>query len=136
MKSLYLAIICFILLSCNSSDSEIKRTIIDPNDASEMALLMRQMSDDLDIIKNKILNGEDIIGDQLQFSQIHKMKTTDESFLSEGLTQMSIGFDLVVDNYNENPSRDNYNAIVNNCISCHKGMCPGPLSRINNLILD
>ena len=136
MKSLYLVIICFILLSCNSSDSEIKRAIIDPNDASEMALLMRQMSDDLDIIKNKILNGEDIIGDQLQFSQIHKMKTTDESFLSEGLMQMSIGFDLVVDNYNENPSRDNYNAIVNNCISCHKGMCPGPLSRINNLILD
>ena len=136
MKSLYLAIICFILLSCNSSDSEIKRTIIDPNDASEMALLMRQMSDDLDIIKNKILNGEDIIGDQLQFSQIHKMKTTDESFLSEGLTQMSIGFDLVVNNFNENPSRDNYNTIVINCISCHKGMCPGPLSRINKLILD
>ena len=136
MKSLYLAIICFILLSCNSSDSEIKRTIIDPNDASEMALLMRQMSDDLDIIKNKILNGEDIIGDQLQFSQIHKMKTTDESFLSEGLNQMSIGFDLVVNNFNENPSRDNYNTIVNNCIGCHKGMCPGPLSRINNLILD
>ena len=136
MKSLYLVIICFILLSCNSSDSEIKRTIIDPNDASEMALLMRQMSDDLDIIKNKILNGEDIIGDQLQFSQIHKMKTTDESFLSEGLTQMSIGFDLVVNNFNENPSRDKYNTIVNNCISCHKCMCPGPLSRINKLILD
>jgi len=103
VKSLYLAIICFILLSCNSSDSEIKRTIIDPNDTSEMALLMRQMSDDLDIIKNKILNGEDIIGDQLQFSQIHKMKTTDESFLFEGLTQMSIGFDLLVNNFNENP---------------------------------
>ena len=136
MKSLYLVIICFILLSCNSSDSEIKRTIIDPNDASEMALLMRQMSDDLDIIKNKILNGEDIIGDQLQFSQIHKMKTTDESFLSEGLTQMSIGFDLVVNNFNENPSRDKYNTIVNNCISCHKGMWPGPFSRINKLNLD
>lgn len=136
MKSLYLAIICVLVASCKPSDSHIKKTIIDPNDASEMALLMRQMSNDLDVIKNKILNGQDIINDQLQFSQIHKMKTTDESFLSEGLTQMSKGFDFVVNNFNENPSRDNYNSIVNNCISCHKGMCPGPLSRINNLILD
>ena len=136
MKSLYLAIICVLVVSCKPSDSNIKKTIIDPNDASEMALLMRQMSNDLDVIKNKILNGEDIINDQLQFSQIHKMKTTDESFLSEGLTQMSKGFDFVVNNFNENPSKDNYNSIVNNCISCHKGMCPGPLSRINNLILD
>ena len=49
---------------------------------------------------------------------------------------MSIGFDLVVTSFNEDPSESNYKSIVNTCISCHQGMCPGPLERIDNLILE
>tara|TARA_B100000073_G_C23354298_1_gene420143 strand:+ start:48 stop:458 length:411 start_codon:yes stop_codon:yes gene_type:complete len=124
-----------ILFSCVHNDKEIKQGIIDPNDASEMALMMRDMFNQLEMIKNKIESGEDISNELLQFIDIHKTKATDESFVIDDLKRMSIGFKKVVEKFNKLPSKRNYNLIVNNCISCHQGLCPGPLDRIDNLIL-
>ena len=131
----FLIISALFFIACINSKED-PTTITDPNDTSEMAILMREMFAQLDVIKSKIDVGEDISHEQLQFVAIHKTETTDESFLTEGLTSMSIGFDLVVTSFNEDPSESNYKSIVNTCISCHQGMCPGPLERIDNLILE
>ena len=136
MRVLIFIFLSAIVTSCIQQDKEIKQAILDPNETSEMAILMREMFAQLDVIKSKIEAGEDISHEQLQFVAIHKTETTDESFLTEGLTSMSIGFDLVVTSFNEDPSESNYKSIVNTCISCHQGMCPGPLERIDNLILE
>ena len=136
MRVLIFIFLSAIVTSCVHPDKEIKQAILDPNETSEMAILMREMFAQLDVIKSKIEAGEDISHEQLQFVAIHKTETTDESFLTEGLTSMSIGFDLVVTSFNEDPSESNYKSIVNTCISCHQGMCPGPLERIDNLILE
>ena len=136
MRVLIFIFLSAIVTSCIQQDKEIKQTVLDPNETSEMAILMREMFAQLDVIKSKIEAGEDISHEQLQFVAIHKTETTDESFLTEGLTSMSIGFDLIVTSFNEDPSESNYKSIVNTCISCHQGMCPGPLERIDNLILE
>ena len=136
MRVLIFIFLSAIVTSCVHHDKEIKQAILDPNETSEMAILMREMFAQLDVIKRQIEAGEDISHEQLQFVAIHKTETTDESFLTEGLTSMSIGFDLVVTSFNEDPSESNYKSIVNTCISCHQGMCPGPLERIDNLILE
>ena len=136
MRVLIFIFLSAIVTSCIQQDKEIKQAVLDPNETSEMAILMREMFAQLDVIKSKIEAGEDISHEQLQFVAIHKTETTDESFLTEGLTSMSIGFDLVVTSFNEDPSESNYKSIVNTCISCHQGMCPGPLERIDNLILE
>ena len=136
MRVLLFIFLSAIVTSCIQQDKEIKQAILDPNETSEMAILMREMFAQLDVIKSKIETGEDISHEQLQFVAIHKTETTDESFLTEGLTSMSIGFDLIVTSFNEDPSESNYKSIVNTCISCHQGMCPGPLERIDNLILE
>jgi hypothetical protein len=132
MKELLIIIILFFS-SC--IDKEEKKTITDPNNASEMALLMRDMFIQLEIIKEKIENGENISSEQLDFEIIHKQKATDESFLKEGLVPMSKGYSLVIEGFNKNPSKEKYKSIVNTCISCHISMCPGPLERIDNLIV-
>ena len=136
MRVLIFIFLSAIVTSCIQQDKEIKQAVLDPNETSEMAILMREMFAQLDVIKSKIEAGEDISHEQLQFVAIHKTETTDESFLTEGLTSMSIGFDLIVTSFNEDQSESNYKSIVNTCISCHQGMCPGPLERIDNLILE
>ena len=136
MKELTLLLLFTILFSCTHNDKDIKKGIIDPNDSSEMALMMRDMYNQLDMIKTKIEADEDISNELLKFIDIHKTKTTDESFVTDGLKSMSLGFKEVVENFNNLPTKNNYKLIVNNCISCHKGLCPGPLERIDNLILN
>ena len=113
-----------------------QQTIIDPNDSSEMALMMRDMFFKLNDIKSKIQSGQDISYEQLRFSIIHETEATDNSFFNNGLTLMSKAFEQKVIDFNNYPSVQNYTEIVNNCISCHQGMCPGPLQRIDNLILE
>jgi len=136
MRVLILIFLFAFVSSCVQNDKRIQETILDPNEASQMAMLMREMFTKLDVIKSKIEDGEDISNEQLQFVDIHDTETTDESFLTEGFTSMSMGFNLLVNNFNESPSNSNYKSIVNSCISCHQGMCPGPLERIDNLILE
>lgn len=135
MRSFILFLIVCTLFSCSNQNKK-QQTIIDPNDSSEMALMMRDMFFKLNDIKSKIQSGQDISYEQLRFSIIHETEATDSSFFNNGLTLMSKAFEKKVVDFNNHPSVQNYTEIVNNCISCHQGMCPGPLQRIDNLILE
>ena len=135
MRSFLLFLVVCTLFSCSNQNKN-QQTIIDPNDASEMALMMRDMFFKLNDIKSKIQSEQDISYEQLRFSIIHESEATDDSFLNNGLTLMSKAFEQKVLEFNNDPSIQNYTEIVNNCISCHQGMCPGPIQRIDNLILE
>ena len=120
--------------SCINSKEE-PTTITDPNDTSEMALLMRDMFERLEVIKDKIENNQNLSKEQLSFAIIHSQEATDSSFTKEGLVLMSEGYSRIINQFNNYPSKENYKSIVNTCINCHISMCPGPLERIDNLIL-
>ena len=128
-------IISAIFLSACSNSKEESTTITDPNDTSEMALLMRDMFERMEVIKDKIENNEDLSKEQLSFASIHLQVATDSSFVKEGLVPMSEGYIRIINQFNNYPSKENYKSIVNSCINCHISMCPGPLERIDNLIL-
>ena len=128
-------IISAIFLSACINSKEEPVTIIDPNDTSEMALLMRDMFEKLEVIKDKIENNEDLSKEQLSFAAIHLQEVTDSSFIKEGLVPMSEGYIRIINQFNNHPTKENYKSIVNSCINCHISMCPGPLERIDNLIL-
>ena len=135
MRSFLLFLVVCTLFSCSNQNKN-QQTIIDPNDSSEMALMMRDMFFKLNDIKSKIQSEQDISYEQLRFSIIHESEATDDSFLNNGLTLMSKAFEQKVLEFNNDPSIQNYTEIVNNCIGCHQGMCPGPIQRIDNLILE
>ena len=128
-------IISAIFLSACINSKEEPVTIIDPNDTSEMALLMRDMFEKLEVIKDKIENNEDLSKEQLSFAAIHLQEVTDSSFIKEGLVPMSEWYIRIINQFNNHPTKENYKSIVNSCINCHISMCPGPLERIDNLIL-
>ena len=136
MKKLIIIGGVILFAACQQLENKVVQTIIDPNDASEMALLMRDMFSQLEDIKQKIILGEDIAKEQLNFELIHKQTPTDESFLKEGLIPMSTAYAYSVEAFNKQPSSKNFSSIVNNCMSCHTQLCPGPLERIDNLIIE
>jgi len=136
MKKLIIIGGVILFAACQQRENKVVQTIIDPNDASEMALLMRDMFSQLEDIKQKIILGEDIAKEQLNFELIHKQTPTDESFLKEGLIPMSTAYAYSVEAFNKQPSSKNFSSIVNNCMSCHTQLCPGPLERIDNLIIE
>ncbi len=128
-------IISALFFSACINNKEDPTTITDPNDTSEMALLMRDMFERLEVIKDMIENNEDLSKEQLSFSIIHLQEATDSSFIKDGLVPMSEGYSSIINQFNNYPSKENYKSIVNTCINCHISMCPGPLERIDNLIL-
>ena len=129
-------IISTLFFSACTNSKEESATITDPNDTSEMALLMRDMFERMEVIKDKIENNEDLSKEQLSFVVIHSQEATDSSFIKEGLVHMSEAYSRIINQFNTYPSKENYQSVVNNCINCHVSMCPGPLERIDNLILN
>ena len=69
----FLIISALFFSACINSNDE-PTTITDPNDSSEMALLMRDMFERMEVIKDKIENNEDLSKEQLSFANIHSQQ--------------------------------------------------------------
>ena len=132
----YTFLICLSIffLSCNNnSKSKSTQVIIDPNPTSEMAELMRKMTQELKQVKLKLESNDNIDKNLFQFALIHEQHVTDSSFNKAHIEPMSLSFDYAIDNFNTDPTTTNYNNIINNCKSCHQLSCQGPLMIINKL---
>ena len=126
-----LVIICLLLLvySCQQS-TKVQNY---PNEMSEMALSMRNMVDKLKQAKKDIEHG---VLPNLSIEDFKNAHFTDSSFQKEGFNPMADALLLAGKNFDEYPSVDNYEIVVNTCRSCHEYMCPGPLEMINTLDLN
>tara|TARA_B100001741_G_scaffold118930_1_gene98158 strand:+ start:591 stop:983 length:393 start_codon:yes stop_codon:yes gene_type:complete len=126
-----LVIICLLLLvySCQQS-TKVQNY---PNEMSEMALSMRNMVDKLKQAKKDIKHG---VLPNLSIEDFKNAHFTDSSFQREGFNPMADALLLAAKNFDEYPSVDNYEIVVNTCRSCHEYMCPGPLEMINTLDLN
>ena len=126
-----LVIICLLLLvySCQQS-TKVQNY---PNEMSEMALSMRTMVDKLKQAKIDIELG---VTPSLSIEDFKNAHFTDSSFQKEGFNPMADALLLAAKNFDEYPSVDNYEIVVNTCRSCHEYMCPGPLEMINTLDLN
>ncbi len=136
--NIFISILLFhFLLSCNNGKDNvsIKKIIIDPNPTSEMAMLMRTMTSQLDSLKSIFDNNLSTDEFVLNFDLIHTKKTTDRSFNQAHIKPMSEAFDYSVKIFNNNQSKKNYNNIINNCVNCHQQSCQGPLVKIHKLII-
>ena len=96
---------------------------------------MRDMTDELASVREKLINDEKLDQNLLDFALIHEQEVTDPSFNKPHVKPMSEAYAYAVDAFNENPNKSNYSAIINNCLSCHQLSCPGPVVRIKKLQL-
>lgn len=108
-------------------------------EASEMTLLMNQMYELNQKIKEDILAGN--IPEEFpdKFLKIHtaelsNFKTRDESF--KNFSKLFIETEKEIFNTSSNvPVEERFNNMVNLCVSCHKTECTGPIPRIKKLLI-
>jgi hypothetical protein len=136
LRKQILFILSIGISSCNSTEYSNKVGIIDPNNSSEMALLMRKMTNKLESIKDRLDKNKIINKNELDFALIHEQEFTDSSFNQPHIRRMSESYAYSIDVFNDNPVKKNYSSIINSCMNCHQLSCPGPIVKIQKLKLN
>lgn len=105
---------------------------------SEMALLMEQLYVDNKRIKDAILSDANIADSlpshYLNLSTAVLTDPTDRDlFFDKQMTEFIKAQRLVYEV--ESNRKENFNAMVQSCISCHQVKCGGPIERIKKLLI-
>lgn len=104
--------------------------------ASELALLMRKMYDDMDSLKSAIAKQELVIDTaSLDYFNIHSAIPTDSTVRDAQFAGMSSAFLLHVEKLKANPDVETFNSTISVCLTCHQSYCPGPIKKIKKLKL-
>lgn len=141
-------LICYLfflifLVSCDSKKKESVNTppqkIFDVYEPSEMALLMNEMYDIQDRIKNDILNEIPLEEFPQDFLKIHTAQLSDFKGRNQNFEAFSHLFvervEFLFEDSNEILLKQRYNDVINLCISCHQTECTGPIPRIKKLLI-
>ena len=132
-----IAFTTLLLSNCGEKSSNTKPSYTMAVD-SELTLLMRDMYNYFDGIKADIENGEKVESIKT-FQEIHKAVATTPEKSSNELFQGMASLYVKSANRLNNPKanqKDAFNQMVDNCMSCHQQMCPGPMVKIKKLYLD
>jgi len=91
-----------------------------------------------DTLKADIIKGE--LSEEVKtFQDIHTaVATTPEKISNElyqGLASIYVNSAKRLNRPNVN-KRDAFNLMIDNCMSCHQQMCPGPMVRIKKLYIE
>jgi len=108
-----------------------------PNGGSELAVLMREMYDDTYLIKKAVLNKELPPDFRYKFAYLHRATPTDQDTKTEAYPDMAKAF---MDNLEAlHAEKDTekrikkFDIVIQNCVTCHQGHCPGPIKKIKKL---
>lgn len=120
--------------SCSTGES----TVMDPNDVKPMALMMRQLANNCDSMRLKINKNRVVDSTEYGLPPFWTAEPTDSSVLEDLFFHNAESFakayrTLMSDSLHQ---KENYTAVIKQCIHCHSSYCAGPLRRINKLTLD
>lgn len=111
-----------------------------PNGGSELAVLMREMYDDSETIKQAILSGKFPPDFREKFRYLHSATPTDKDTKTEAYPDMAKVFEENLNQlYQEKDEKKRikrFNIVIQNCITCHQSHCPGPIKKIKKLNID
>lgn len=128
-----------LLISCQREDSSPKSAVKFPNDGAPLALLMREMYLDLEEIREEVSNKKLIKSYLEKHKDLLNARPTDPKVKDATFQIMGIAYLKSlenVENSNQELLGDNYGVLVSSCLGCHEQHCPGPVKRINKLILE
>ncbi|ANQ50888.1 hypothetical protein MY04_3537 [Flammeovirga sp. MY04] len=127
-----------VMLSCQTSTKERTSTNY-PNGGSELAWLMRDVTDQMEAQRKAIIEGDSLQKFPLDVAHILTAIPTEEGKTS------SPQYKTLADNFlkHVNQSKDIqlagqvefYNGTVSLCVNCHETQCPGPNVRIKKLYI-
>lgn len=110
-----------------------------PNNDKPMALMMRQMADNAQQMKEMIGKGELVEGKKFPYIRFHLVEPTDPDVLQPQFFENARLFQMAhkdLINAPKEKQKELYNAYIRKCINCHESYCSGPLKRIRKLIIE
>jgi len=110
-----------------------------PNESSELAWVMREISSKTELVKSQVEKGEEIENIIDVFKRVHDAEATKPEVKTEAFANMASSFVDSFDRLLESQEGDRikaYNMMIQNCVVCHTTYCPGPLVRIEKLKID
>jgi cytochrome c556 len=111
---------------------------LNPNGDSELAILMRQMFEDGERIREQIKNGQSV-AIQVDFEKIMTATATDPAKMQgKEYPHFAASYVEAMKALRDAPpaeAQDKYSAMVATCMNCHEQSCPGPIVRIKKLTL-
>lgn len=112
-------------------------TVNNPNEDSELTLLMHQVYEDADSIKSAIKEGTGSITEEFieELEYVHKAIPSDPKLSNSIFTAFNelIIIEAKALQTTTINKTEGFNKLVNRCIDCHKIFCPGPIPRIKKL---
>jgi hypothetical protein len=141
---IFFLLVCSCSENADPSDGAIKERTKDnskgniyPNGSSELALLMRAMYDESEIIKQQVDKGEPVKL-TLDYSKILSAHATDPKTAASGdfksYSNVYLQIMNSLESSNPEEAKTHYENMVNSCINCHQAMCPGPIVKIKKLL--
>lgn len=135
-----LGIVLFSACGEQQSDSKAifkKEKVINPNGDSELALLMREMFDEGDRVKQQIIAGKAPTGLK-KFEAIHSAIPTDANASGPVFESFATSYIEAIKALEASDSASvfNFNTMVDQCMNCHTEFCPGPKRRIKKLYIS
>ncbi len=114
-----------------------KETIMDPNNAKPMALMMRQIATNADSMKQQIIRGERVDSIRYPFIRFYLVEPTDPDVLEPQFYENARLFqEAYTDLFKHSQEQVKYhNLVIGKCINCHEHYCSGPLKRIRKLLI-
>ncbi len=143
MKNLFSIIIGIALLSCTFSKNEKMQEKENEEfimyNPSEMTLLMEEMYQKNEQIKQQIIAMDTLGVFPEKFLEIHTATLTDSSDRTANFNAFSKGFILnhqEIFNLPLKEQKEQFNIMVNSCVACHETTCVGPISKIKKLLIN
>ena len=130
-----LVLLVFALAACAETAPEVDPRR-DPNGVSELALLMREMTLDMERVRTRVLAGEQAACEAGIDRLFSATATEPEKAASEAFSAFGASYLHVVSTLENTPDSLQgpvYDQVIQACANCHQTMCPGPLVRIEQL---
>ncbi len=143
--ALYSVAVYFIALGVSCSDSVNDKSScemndsLNPNGASELALLMREMAKHAETNHELLLAGQPIVLEPEGISKLKTAEKTDKDLdtaLFNGLADLYLKRLMDLKNAPDSLKIAAHNNLVTACSDCHSNFCPGPIKRINKIFIS
>lgn len=123
------------LAACAESAPEVDARR-DPNGVSELALLMREMTSDMERLRARVRDGEHAASEAgidhlFSANATEPEKAASEAFKVFGESYLHVAHTL--EHTPDSLQGQVYDQLVQACANCHQALCPGPLVRIEKL---
>lgn len=141
---LYQTLLClliFLLFCCNHNALKENRTSNNyPNGGSELAWLMRDATDQMEIQRAVVLKGEPFQKYSINMDHILTATPTEEGkTASMAYQEKAKQFIVHLQKKDTIPLQGQmkfFNETVAQCVNCHESQCPGPNVRIKKLYIN